>query len=128
MTNTSREVGGVLGIAVLGTILTTKLKSAFAPALTALGLSAQQQAAIGEAASHGTLDPTLLRGLAPETQLKVTEAFGSAFMDGFRLALLTGAAVLLLAAVVAYVFIPSGGHHREDADPGQPVEHVAVEV
>ncbi|HEX6844860.1 MAG TPA: MFS transporter, partial [Actinomycetota bacterium] len=31
MTNTSREVGGVLGIAVLGTILTTRLTAAFEP-------------------------------------------------------------------------------------------------
>ena len=32
MTNTSREVGGVFGIALLGTVLTTKLKTSFVPA------------------------------------------------------------------------------------------------
>src|SRR5204863_94655 len=41
MTNTSREVGGVLGIALLGAILTTELKSAFAPAVAGLGLNPQ---------------------------------------------------------------------------------------
>jgi EmrB/QacA subfamily drug resistance transporter len=128
MTNTSREVGGVLGIAVLGTILTTQLKSSFAPALSALGLSARQQAAIGAAASHGTLDPSLLSGLAPDTQLRIAQAFGTSFMDGFHLALLAGSAVLLLAAVVAFVWIPSGGHHREEAGPEEALEHVVVEV
>jgi hypothetical protein len=128
MTNTSREVGGVLGIAVLGTILTTQLRSSFAPALSGLGLSAQQQAAIGEAASHGTLDPLLLRGLAPATRLQVTQAFGGSFMDGFHLALIVAAGVLLLAAVVAFRWIPSGGHHRDEPEAEQRREPVVLEV
>ena len=46
MTNTSREVGGVFGIALLGTILFTRLKSVLVPSLAGLGLTAQQQASI----------------------------------------------------------------------------------
>ena len=42
MTNTSREVGGVFGIALLGTILTTKLKSSFVPAIASLELPSEQ--------------------------------------------------------------------------------------
>ena len=38
MTNTSREVGGVFGIALLGTLLFTKLNSSLAPALASIGL------------------------------------------------------------------------------------------
>src|SRR5947208_16122362 len=75
MTNTSREVGGVLGIALLGTILTTKLKSSLGPALATLGLSAQQRTAIGASASHGEL---ILRGLGltPAQTGAVRGAFG----------------------------------------------------
>jgi len=51
MTNTSREIGGVLGIALLGTILTTQLKSSLAPALAGIGLGSAQQAAIAASAS-----------------------------------------------------------------------------
>jgi EmrB/QacA subfamily drug resistance transporter len=128
MTNTSREVGGVLGIAVLGAILTAKLRSAFLPALAGLGLSPQQQAIIGTAAGQGDIGPSTLRGIAPQIQGRIAAAFATSFMDGFRLALLFGSAVLLLAAVVAYVWIPSGGHHREDAEPEDAFEHVVVEV
>ena len=39
MTNTSREVGGVFGIALLGTLLFTRLNAALEPALGAIGLS-----------------------------------------------------------------------------------------
>jgi hypothetical protein len=48
-------------------------------------------------------------------------------MDGFQPALIAGAAVLLLAAVLAYVFIPSGGHPREDTED-EALEQVVVEV
>ena len=75
MTNTSREVGGVFGIALLGTILFTGLKSALAPALVGLGLTAQQQSVITISASHGTLDPSKL-GLTPDQQAAVGKAFG----------------------------------------------------
>jgi hypothetical protein len=118
MTNTSREVGGVFGIALLGTILTTKLKSTFAPALATLGLPATQQAAIAASASHGTLEPAALRGLSPEQVAAVQQVFGQSFMDGFHLALIFGACVLLVAAFVANRFIPSGAPARE----GRPTE------
>jgi EmrB/QacA subfamily drug resistance transporter len=128
MTNTSREVGGVLGIALLGTILTTKLKDSFGPALANLGLSTQQQLQLKTAASHGTLDPSLVAALPAGVRAPVFEAFSTSFMDGFRLALLTGAAVLLLAAVVAYVWIPHGGHREDAVHDETPREPVAVEV
>ena len=56
MSNTSREVGGVFGIALLGTMLTTKLKASLAPALVGIGLTGAQQSAISVAGGHGTLD------------------------------------------------------------------------
>ena len=123
MTNTSREVGGVFGIAVLGSILTTKLAGSFTPAVAGLGLPAGQAAVITEAARHGTLDPILLRGLSPGQVHAVLGAFGSAFMDGFRVALVVGSCVLFVAAIVANRFIPSGApihevrHTEEEAQP-----------
>ena len=106
MTNTSREVGGVLGIALLGTVLTTRLQAAFVPALSSLGLSSAQTAAIGDAAGHGQVDPALLQGLTPEQQAGVAQAFSTAFMDGFHVALAIGGIVLLVGAIVANRFIP----------------------
>jgi EmrB/QacA subfamily drug resistance transporter len=133
MTNTSREVGGVLGIAVLGTILTTKLKDTLTPALHALGLSPQQQAIVAQAAGHGTPpSPAALTrlGVPAEIQPRVFEAFGRSFMDGFHVALTVGGVILLIAAVVAYVWIPRSAPQRDGhpAAEESDLEHVVVEV
>ena len=85
-TNSSREVGGVFGIALLGTILFTRLESVLAPSLAGLGLSPRQQATITSAAGHGQLDVGAL-GLDPNQAAAVGRAFGDAFLSGFRLAL-----------------------------------------
>jgi EmrB/QacA subfamily drug resistance transporter len=113
MTNTSREVGGVFGIALLGTILTTRLHAALEPALGRIGLPPEQQAVVAAAASRGRIDPALLRTLSPEQRAAVAEAFRQSFMNGFRASLFIGGLVLLVAAFVANRFIPGRAAARE---------------
>jgi EmrB/QacA subfamily drug resistance transporter len=115
MTNTSREVGGVFGIALLGTVLFTKLNGALGPALAGIGLSAHQKAGIALAASHGALDPTKFE-LTAQQQAAVGQAFGDAFMTGFHVALLVAGSVLVVASVVANRFIPGRETHAVRAD------------
>ena len=103
MTNTSREVGGVFGIALLGTILTTRMTASLGPALAGLGLTSQQQAVVATAAAQGQLN---VAGLTAAQTQAVNVAYGNAFMSGFHLALLFAGTVLLVAAYVANRFIP----------------------
>jgi EmrB/QacA subfamily drug resistance transporter len=121
-TNTSREVGGVFGIALLGTILTTRMSTSLEPALRAIGLDPARQATLEAAAGSGRLDPALLRDLPPAQAGAVTQAFHEAFMSGFRLSLVVGGLVLLVAAVIANRFIPGG------APPRPAVERVGAEA
>lgn len=121
MTNTSREVGGVLGIALLGAILTSQVRNAFAPAIASLGLSPAQLQSVAGAAQHGELS---VAGLSPAQAAAVQGAFSDAFMQGFRPALLFAGAVLLAAAFVANRFIPGRdtiAEHHATADAGEPV-------
>jgi predicted MFS family arabinose efflux permease len=123
MTNTSREVGGVLGIAVLGAILTSQIRTSFAPAIANLGLSADQLRTIGDNAKHGSFDISSL-GLPADQFNAVTTAFSSAFMQGFRPALLFAGGVLLVAALVSNRFIPGRDtvdEHHASADAVEPV-------
>jgi EmrB/QacA subfamily drug resistance transporter len=113
MTNTSREVGGVFGIALLGTVLTTRLRATLEPSLATIGLDPSQQAAVAEAAGRGRIDPALLQTLSPGQRAAVADAFRQSFMSGFRVSLLIGGLVLLLAAVIANRFIPGRAAARE---------------
>jgi MFS family permease len=113
MTNTSREVGGVFGIALLGTVLTTRLRGALEPALAQIGLPPEQQAVVAAAAGRGRIDPELLRTLSPEQRAAVAEAFRQSFMSGFRVSLFLGGLVLLAGAFVANRFIPGRDAARE---------------
>jgi hypothetical protein len=115
MTNTSREVGGVVGIALLGTVLFDRLGSTLLPKLTELGLTAGQASAVSQAASHGFVSPAELAGLGltPEQISGFATAFQESYMSGFHLALLIATLVLFTAAVVANRFIPGRAHADE---------------
>ena len=127
-TNSAREVGGVFGIALLGTILTTRLNTVLAPALAPLGLAPATQASIETTAGHGTLDPSQLAGLPLEQRGAVVAAFRESWMNGFRLSLLVAGLVLLIAAVVANRFIPGRAHAREVTAAARVGDASALEV
>jgi hypothetical protein len=115
MTNTSREVGGVLGIALLGTVLFDRLGSVLVPKLAELGLTGRQASVIAETASHGFVSSAELAalGLSPEQANGFAAAFREAYMSGFHLALLIAGLILLTGAVVANRFIPGRAHAEE---------------
>ena len=128
MTNTSREVGGVLGIALLGTVLFDRLGSVLVPKLAALGIDGPQASALSQAASHGFVSPRDLAtlGLSPEQTVGFATAFREAYMSGFHLAVLIAGAILLTAAVVANRFIPGKAHADEIHAAAAAREHVHV--
>jgi hypothetical protein len=128
MTNTSREVGGVLGIALLGTVLFDRLREVIGPRLALLGLDAAQTRAIAERASHGFVAPEELTrlGLSQEQVQGFVGAFRDAYMSGFHRALAIAALVLFTAAIVANRFVPGRGRSMQAAE--QPRQQVPVEA
>jgi EmrB/QacA subfamily drug resistance transporter len=116
MTNTSREVGGLLGIALLGTLLTTQLRESLSSAIGGLGLEVSRQAAIVASGGHLRLDPASLQGLPPQQVAAIKQAFASSFIDGFHLAGAVAAACVVFAGIVANRFIPSGAPQHDDEE------------
>lgn len=99
---TASQIGGVLGTAVLGTILSTKVGDVLFGRLTESGVpdAAAQQLSVQT--------PLVAQGVAPVppgTSGKAAEAItnGShlAFMDGFQTSMTVAGAVALFAAVIA---------------------------
>ena len=120
MTNTSREVGGLLGIALLGTLLTTQLRESLSSAIGGIGLEVSRHAAIVASGGHLRLDPASLQGLPPQQVAAVQHAFAESFINGFRLAGAVAAAFVVFAGIVANRFIPSGAP-QHDGETRAPV-------
>ena len=101
MNDTTRQVGGALGVAVLGSILASGYGTAIAPALRDAPPPIAQTAgdSIGAAA-------TIAAQLGPRGQ-GLLEAARLAFIQGMGDALQVGAGVAALAALLVLLFLPA---------------------
>jgi EmrB/QacA subfamily drug resistance transporter len=105
VTNTMREVGGVVGIAALGAILTSRLTGLIGTRLPALGVDAGHTHQVVTAVTHGGAGGiTASRALPPALHAAVD----TSFVEALHLALRSGAALLALAAVAAWFLLRAG--------------------
>jgi MFS transporter, DHA2 family, integral membrane protein len=100
MNDTTRELGGSLGVAAFGSLLASRYATAIAPATAALPDRARVAA-----------DNSLAGALAVSERLgdsgqALATAAREAFMSGFRFSLVIGAVVVAAAGLVAYRFLP----------------------
>ncbi|MGZ4635282.1 MFS transporter [Oryzihumus sp.] len=112
VSETSSELGGALGIAVLGSIGAAVYRRTVEPALAGLptGAQAAHESLAGALGTAGQLPAAAGRELAGAAR--------QAFVDGFHVAALTGTALLLLAAVLTPVLLRSVlARHAEGAAP-----------
>ena len=107
----SRELGGALGIAVLGSVLNTAYRSGVQDDTAAVppGLADSARGSLGAAQAIGH------RLGAPDLVAQANEAF----VHGISLALLTGAVVLLGGA--AFVTLRAPGRTESQANAGEGV-------
>ena len=110
VTNTSRELGAVFGVAVLGALTNAQLNSSLTSQLKALGIPADFQAIIfaaitqGASPSQGGAAAHANPGLAHLID-EVTNAAYTAFADGLHVALLTSTLLLVAATIVAATLV-----------------------
>ncbi len=120
-TNTSREVGAVMGVSVLGAIVIGKLQTALVASLTKLGLSKPLQQVViggvltGQEPSYGKTH----QGPAGELKLvrEVIHATYTAFQSGLHDALFVSAGLVAAAGVLAAVTIKVGSDRPQDELP-----------
>ena len=101
MNDTTRELGGALGVAVLGSVVATMFTSSLDTALDGLPAGARDEAGAGLAGALG-----VARGLPGEAGPALADAARSAFLDGLATAALTAAAVVAVTAVSAWRLLP----------------------
>jgi MFS family permease len=116
-TNTSREVGAITGVAVLGALVSSRLSSDISSRLQALGLPKSIQQFVINGVESG-LEPAngkTAQAGAGQGKLvqEVIQAAYSAFQSGLHAALYLSAVLVLVAGIVSFFLLG----RREDAEP-----------
>ncbi|MEU1376383.1 MFS transporter [Streptomyces triculaminicus] len=115
--NTFRQIGGALGVAVLGSVLSTVYRDGVSDRLAAVpGLSEEARHEAGESI-EATL--TVARGLGPAGRELVGPAH-DAFIHAMHVTVLGASAFALLGALVAVLFLPAKGAARATAGAAGP--------
>ncbi len=99
--DTTREVGGALGIAVLGSIVTSLFRSSMA---SHVGDLPAEGAAIASDTVGGAIQ--VAHSLPSERATVLVNAANQAYTDSMRTALLVAAGVAVLAGVLVYTLFP----------------------
>ncbi len=119
-TNTARELGAVIGVAVLGAIVNSRLTGDLAVRMKALGIPPSFQSLVVSAVTNGGLSggaaskaehsrTVHIANLANKVVHAAFEAFGSGLHLSFDIA----GALLLMGAVVAAITVRRGGERYE---------------
>jgi predicted MFS family arabinose efflux permease len=122
MNDTTRELGGALGVAVLGSLVASRYSNRLAPVIRSLTGPLRAKA---EESLAGALQAAGQVG-GPEGQRIAAEA-RDAFVSGMHLAALVAVCVGVVAAAVVYRLLPSTNPHthpavshtRPDDEPGE---------
>ncbi len=128
-TNTSREVGAVIGVAVLGSLVNGRLHSDLTARLDVLHIPAAFQAVVIEGVETGA-EPSNgdLSSQAPKGEAKlvhdVIHAAYSAFQSGLHVALFLSAGLMVGVAVLALITLRGrpGRGHDESTTPALATE------
>ena len=114
--DTTREIGGALGVAILGSILAGSYRSAISSSTAVSHLPAAAQAAARDSLGGAVQVAGHMGGGGPSLISDASHAFVSAMSS----AVLVAAVVALAGAVVALVWLPSRA--RSDADGAETLD------
>ncbi|GAA2284084.1 MFS transporter [Streptomyces hawaiiensis] len=117
LSNTFRQVGGALGIAVLGSVLSTAYRTGIEDKLGALPPALRHTAGESIEATLGVADK-----LGPRGELLVAPAH-DAFLHAMHITALWGAGVAVLGAVVVALFLPGKPAAVQGAEDEQELSH-----
>jgi EmrB/QacA subfamily drug resistance transporter len=114
--DTTREVGGTLGVAIVGSLMSSAYGHHLGDALTRLGLPT---ASIGTAKESVVAGLNVVGQLPGSARTAAGDAVRQAFMDGLKSGSLIAAGATAVAAVMVLIFLPA--RHRDpvgDLEPG----------
>lgn len=113
MNDTTRQIGGALGVAILGSVFSSAYASRIASNLTALPAAAAEAAksSVGAALAIGDQ-------IGGPTGVAIAQAARSSFIQAMDRGLLVGAAIALAGALVSLIWLP----HRAEREGVESIE------
>ena len=115
MNDTTRQMGGALGVAILGSVFATFYRPGIADRLVGVQLTSDQLSRARDSIG-GALQ--VAGELPPTSATRVVSVAKSEFVNGMHHAVLVGLLVVIVAAIVVFAFLPA---HAADATPAQPL-------
>lgn len=115
------QVGGALGTAVLGAVMSSKVSSAFADNWTAAGIPGAPAPGLEEAAEFGMVPQELAKApnMTPDMFDRIGGVIHETFLDGMGLAFTVAGVVAVVAALVATLT-----KRGENAEAGAGAAHI----
>ena len=117
MNDTTRELGGALGVAILGSVVASRYAASIGPSIANLPGQAQ---AVADSGLSGALQVAAQIGGAHGEAL--AGAARAAFVDGMSAAAVLGAVLVAVAAVASWFLLPSGHYVPPGAVEGALVD------
>ncbi len=114
--DTTRQVGGALGVAIIGSVVTSVYSQRIVDLAGTFGLAGPQEALAESSLGGAQRVATELGGQADAFVSAANDGFVDALSIGLRLA----AVVIVIAAVVAWKFLPSHATEPQVIPLGQP--------
>jgi DHA2 family methylenomycin A resistance protein-like MFS transporter len=105
--NTSRQIGGALGVAVLGTVVLQQFSGNIASRLTQAGVPGPLGATIAEriASAGAQASQLALHGHLPLSPTALHQAINQAFVDALHGSFLIGGIIMLVTAVLVALLL-----------------------
>jgi len=113
--STVRQVGGALGVAVLGSLLSTVYRSRIADALSALPPALRGPA--GESIGATQIITQRLGAQLPDHGAALHEAASAAFVHAMHVTAAVSGAAMLVAVAVVLIFMPRGRGNQKGTLP-----------
>lgn len=117
--DTTRELGGALGVAVLGSILA----SHYRVSITSVAGFELLPPAAADAVKDGISGATAVAARLPaEAARQLNQAADAAFVNAISATVIVGAVIAVVGALIAFVFLPARAERVDDEEQAQVLD------
>ena len=107
MNDTTRQIGGALGVAVIGSILAAIYRPGVQSNMSAAGIAQPLIDTAKESVAGAVFGAANTPGISAETAAQIHQIAVQEYVDGIHVAMKIAAAVILFAAFIAFKWLPA---------------------